>query len=139
MTLEELKDFHKRIISEYEEDSNWNPTTVKHQLTTLSGKVGKYLNYWTRLKYILIQIEEEFNEKYVIIYEHYKENSNISYTNAEIKDLISKNADLKNNRLKKSTVINIMEYLEKGVENLNRMRYDITNYIEIEKFLNGKS
>ncbi|CBZ42304.1 hypothetical protein [Campylobacter phage CP81] len=119
-------------------DSNWNPLTIKHHLTTLSGTIAKYLNYWSRLKHIIIQIDEEYNEKYMMLYSHYRENSNINYTVTEIKDLISKDNELCNIRVKKSTAILIMEYIEKCVDNLNKTRYDLSNYIEIEKFLNGK-
>ncbi|AOT25859.1 putative DNA repair and recombination protein [Campylobacter phage vB_CjeM_Los1] len=138
MTIDDLKSFHKKIIEEYDMDSNWNPSTIKHHLTTLSGTIAKYLNYWSRLKHIIIQIDEEYNEKYMILYSHYRENSNINYTVTEIKDLISKDNELCNIRVKKSTAILIMEYIEKCVDNLNKTRYDLSNYIEIEKFLNGK-
>lgn len=73
-----------------------------------------------------------------MLYSHYRENSNINYTVTEIKDLISKDNELCNIRVKKSTAILIMEYIEKCVDNLNKTRYDLSNYIEIEKFLNGK-
>lgn len=71
----------------------------------------------------------------MMLYSHYRENSNINYTVTEIKDLISKDNELCNIRVKKSTAILIMEYIEKCVDNLNKTRYDLSNYIEIEKFL----
>ena len=63
---------------------------------------------------------------------------NINYTQGEIKDLLPKNQELAEIVKLKTAFISAIEMVEKYVDNLNKTRYDVTNYIEIQKFLNGK-
>ena len=134
---QELTAFVTKIKSEYEQDCNWDGLNTQSFILALSGKVAKYISYWTKLKNLYLKVDEEYNKLYINLYMEYKD-GNINYTQGEIKDLLPKNQELVEIVKLKTAFISAIEMVEKYVDNLNKTRYDVTNYIEIQKFLNGK-
>ena len=134
---QELTAFVTKIKSEYEQDCNWDGLNTQSFILALSGKVAKYISYWTKLKNLYLKVDEEYNKLYINLYMEYKD-GNINYTQGEIKDLLPKNQELAEIVKLKTAFISAIEMVEKYVDNLNKTRYDVTNYIEIQKFLNGK-
>ena len=134
---QELTAFVTKIKTEYEQDCNWDGLNTQSFILALSGKVAKYISYWTKLKNLYLKVDEEYNKLYINLYMEYKD-GNINYTQGEIKDLLPKNQELAEIVKLKTAFISAIEMVEKYVDNLNKTRYDITNYIEIQKFLNGK-
>ena len=134
---QELTAFVTKIKTEYEQDCNWDGLNTQSFILALSGKVAKYISYWTKLKNLYFKVDEEYNKLYINLYMEYKD-GNINYTQGEIKDLLPKNQELAEIVKLKTAFISAIEMVEKYVDNLNKTRYDVTNYIEIQKFLNGK-
>ena len=134
---QELTAFVTKINTEYEQDCNWDGLNTQSFILALSGKVAKYISYWTKLKNLYLKVDEEYNKLYINLYMEYKD-GNINYTQGEIKDLLPKNQELAEIVKLKTAFISAIEMVEKYVDNLNKTRYDVTNYIEIQKFLNGK-
>ena len=134
---QELTAFVTKIKTEYEQDCNWDGLNTQSFILALSGKVAKYISYWTKLKNLYLKVDEEYNKLYINFYMEYKD-GNINYTQGEIKDLLPKNQELAEIVKLKTAFISAIEMVEKYVDNLNKTRYDVTNYIEIQKFLNGK-
>lgn len=134
---QELTAFVTKIKTEYEQDCNWDGLNTQSFILALSGKVAKYISYWTKLKNLYLKVDEEYNKLYINLYMEYKD-GNINYTQGEIKDLLPKNQELAEILKLKTAFISAIEMVEKYVDNLNKTRYDVTNYIEIQKFLNGK-
>ena len=134
---QELTAFVTKIKTEYEQDCNWDGLNTQSFILALSGKVAKYISYWTKLKNLYFKVDEEYNKLYINLYMEYKD-GNINYTKGEIKDLLPKNQELAEIVKLKTAFISAIEMVEKYVDNLNKTRYDVTNYIEIQKFLNGK-
>lgn len=134
---QELTTFVTKIKTEYEQDCNWDGLNTQSFILALSGKVAKYISYWTKLKNLYLKVDEEYNKLYINLYMEYKD-GNINYTQGEIKDLLPKNQELAEIVKLKTAFISAIEMVEKYVDNLNKTRYDVTNYIEIQKFLNGK-
>ena len=134
---QELTAFVTKIKTEYEQDCNWDGLNTQSFILALSGKVAKYISYWTKLKNLYLKVDEEYNKLYINLYMEYKD-GNINYTQGEIKDLLPKNQELAEIVKLKTAFISAIEMIEKYVDNLNKTRYDVTNYIEIQKFLNGK-
>ena len=134
---QELTAFVTKIKTEYEQDCNWDGLNTQSFILALSGKVAKYISYWTKLKNLYLKVDEEYNKLYINLYMEYKD-GNINYTQSEIKDLLPKNQELAEIVKLKTAFISAIEMVEKYVDNLNKTRYDVTNYIEIQKFLNGK-
>ena len=134
---QELTAFVTKIKTEYEQDCNWDGLNSQSFILALSGKVAKYISYWTKLKNLYLKVDEEYNKLYINLYMEYKD-GNINYTQGEIKDLLPKNQELAEIVKLKTAFISAIEMVEKYVDNLNKTRYDVTNYIEIQKFLNGK-
>ena len=134
---QELTAFETKIKTEYEQDCNWDGLNTQSFILALSGKVAKYISYWTKLKNLYLKVDEEYNKLYINLYMEYKD-GNINYTQGEIKDLLPKNQELAEIVKLKTAFISAIEMVEKYVDNLNKTRYDVTNYIEIQKFLNGK-
>ena len=134
---QELTAFVTKIKTEYEQDCNWDGLNTQSFILALSGKVAKYISYWTKLKNLYLKVDEEYNKLYINLYMEYKD-GNINYTQGEIKDLLPKNQELVEIVKLKTAFISALEMIEKYVDNLNKTRYDVTNYIEIQKFLNGK-
>ena len=134
---QELTAFVTKIKTEYEQDCNWDGLNTQSFILALSGKVAKYISYWTKLKNLYLKVDEEYNKLYINLYMEYKD-GNINYTQGEIKDLLPKNQELAEILKLKTACISAIEMVEKYVDNLNKTRYDVTNYIEIQKFLNGK-
>ena len=134
---QELTAFVTKIKTEYEQDCNWDGLNTQSFILALSGKVAKYISYWTKLKNLYLKVDEEYNKLYINLYMEYKD-GNINYTQGEIKDLLPKNQELAEIVKLKTAFISAVEMVEKYVANLNKTRYDVTNYIEIQKFLNGK-
>ncbi len=134
---QELTAFVTKIKTEYEQDCNWDGLNTQSFILALSGKVAKYISYWTKLKNLYLKVDEEYNKLYINLYMEYKD-GNINYTQGEIKDLLPKNQELAEIVKLKTAFISAIEMVEKYVDNLNKTRYDVTNYIEIQKFLNGK-
>ena len=134
---QELTAFVTKIKTEYEQDCNWDGLNTQSFILALSGKVAKYISYWTKLKNLYLKVDEEYNKLYINLYIEYKD-GNINYTQGEIKDLLPKNQELAEIVKLKTAFISAIEMVEKYVDNLNKTRYDVTNYIEIQKFLNGK-
>lgn len=138
MTKEQLTELLRKIKEEYMEDSEYTPLTIEQYLLGLAGKVAKYINYWLRFKTYYSDIDEQYNAVYMLRYSYYKEECNVNYSQSEIKDMISHDPELADLRVKKHFIIASMEYLEKCIDNLNKSRYDITNYVEMQKFLAGR-
>ena len=134
---QELTAFVTKIKTQYEQDCNWDGLNTQSFILALSGKVAKYISYWTKLKNLYLKVDEEYNKLYINLYMEYKD-GNINYTQGEIKDLLPKNQELAEILKLKTAFISAIEMVEKYVDNLNKTRYDVTNYIEIQKFLNGK-
>ena len=134
---QELTAFVTKIKTEYEQDCNWDGLNTQSFILALSGKVAKYISYWTKLKNLYLKVDEEYNKLYINLYMEYKD-GNINYTQGEIKDLLPKSQELAEIVKLKTAFISAIEMVEKYVDNLNKTRYDVTNYIEIQKFLNGK-
>ena len=134
---QELTAFVTKIKTEYEQDCNWDGLNTQSFILALSGKVAKYISYWTKLKNLYLKVDEEYNKLYINLYMEYKD-GNINYTQGEIKDLLPKNQELAEIVKLKTAFISAIEMVEKYVDNLNKTRYYVTNYIEIQKFLNGK-
>ena len=134
---QELTAFVTKIKTEYEQDCNWDGLNTQSFILALSGKVAKYISYWTKLKNLYLKVDEEYNKLYINLYMEYKD-GNINYTQGEIKDLLPKTQELAEIVKLKTAFISAIEMVEKYVDNLNKTRYDVTNYIEIQKFLNGK-
>ena len=134
---QELTAFVTKIKTEYEQDCNWDGLNTQSFILALSGKVAKYISYSTKLKNLYLKVDEEYNKLYINLYMEYKD-GNINYTQGEIKDLLPKNQELAEIVKLKTAFISAIEMVEKYVDNLNKTRYDVTNYIEIQKFLNGK-
>ena len=134
---QELTAFVTKIKTEYEQDCNWDGLNTQSFILALSGKVAKYISYWTKLKNLYLKVDEEYNKLYINLYMEYKD-GNINYTQGEIKDLLPKNQELAEIVKLKTAFISAIEMVEKYVDDLNKTRYDVTNYIEIQKFLNGK-
>ena len=134
---QELTAFVTKIKTEYEQDCNWDGLNTQSFILALSGRVAKYISYWTKLKNLYLKVDEEYNKLYINLYMEYKD-GNINYTQGEIKDLLPKNQELAEIVKLKTAFISAIEMVEKYVDNLNKTRYDVTNYIEIQKFLNGK-
>ena len=134
---QELTAFVTKIKTEYEQDCNWDGLNTQSFILALSGKVAKYISYWTKLKNLYLKVDEEYNKLYINLYMEYKD-GNINYTQGEIKDLLPKNQELAEIVKLKTAFISAIEMVEKYVDNLNKTRYDVTNYIEIQTFLNGK-
>lgn len=137
INYQELTAFVTKIKTEYEQDCNWDGLNTQSFILALSGKVAKYISYWTKLKNLYLKVDEEYNKLYINLYMEYKD-GNINYTQGEIKDLLPKNQELAEIVKLKTAFISAIEMVEKYVDNLNKTRYDVTNYIEIQKFLNGK-
>lgn len=133
-----LQDFLKKLSTEYETDTKWDHATSQRFIMSLAGVVAKYINYWSKMKNLLIEVDEEYNEQYYNLYMFYKQDTDIKYTSTEIQNIISRDPNLKEIRGKKEIVVNIMKTLESYIENLNKTRYDISNFVEMEKFLNGR-
>ena len=134
---QELTAFVTKIKTEYEQDCNWDGLNTQSFILALSGKVAKYISYWTKLKNLYLKVDEEYNKLYINLYMEYKD-GNINYTQGEIKDLLPKNQELAEIVKLKTAFISAVEMVEKYVANLNKTRYDVRNYIEIHNFLNGK-
>ena len=134
---QELTAFVTKIKTEYEQDCNWDGLNTQSFILALSGKVAKYISYWTKLKNLYLKVDEEYNKLYINLYMEYKD-GNINYTQGEIKDLLPKNQELAEIVKLKTAFISAIEMVEKYVDNLNKTRYDVTNYIEIQKFLHGQ-
>ena len=134
---QELTAFVTKIKTEYEQDCNWDGLNTQSFILALSGKVAKYISYWTKLKNLYLKVDEEYNKLYINLYMEYKD-GNINYTQGEIKDLLPKNQELAEIVKLKTAFISAIEMVEKYVDHSNKSRYDVTNYIEIQKFLNGK-
>ena len=134
---QELTAFVTKIKTEYEQDCNWDGLNTQSFILALSGKVAKYISYWTKLKNLYLKVDEEYNKLYINLYMEYKD-GNINYTQGEIKDLLPKNQELAEIVKLKTAFISAIEMVEKYVDNLNKTRYDVTKYIEIQKFLNSK-
>lgn len=137
VTVENIQNFLQDIKGEYEKDSNWDVHNISLYLMDLAGKVAKYINYWTKMKHLLIQVDNEYNKLYYLKYSDYKD-GNINYTQTEIKDLLPKDPELVEITYVRSLIITVLDSIEKMIDNFKSIRFDIKNYIEMEQFLAGK-
>ena len=63
---QELTAFVTKIKTEYEQDCNWDGLNTQSFILALSGKVAKYISYWTKLKNLYLKVDEEYNKLYKI-------------------------------------------------------------------------
>ena len=70
---QELTAFVTKIKTEYEQDCNWDGLNTQSFILALSGKVAKYISYWTKLKNLYLKVDEEYNKLYINLYMEYKD------------------------------------------------------------------
>lgn len=130
MDIEQLKE-------EYEKDITWEFKDLATYMATIPLKIAKYQNYWFGLKNTHDRLEKEYNDKWIIRYMYYKQDFDITLKDTEIRLFLEKDTELNEIKLKLKKIINIIEWLEKCMKNLDSIRWDCKLTLETQKFLNG--
>ena len=130
MDIEQLKE-------EYEKDITWEFKDLATYMATIPLKIAKYQNYWFGLKNTHDRLEKEYNDKWIIRYMYYKQDFDITLKDTEIRLFLEKDTELNEIKLKLKKIINIIEWLEKCMKNLDSIRWDCKLTLETQKFING--
>lgn len=125
------------IQKEYLEDVSWDEFNASSKLANSSRYIVKYQNYYYSTINKINTVQEEINKKYQELYLYYKLDFEIQLKDNEIKTFIETNVEyskLKSGTEKLKCTAN---YFEQCIKNINAMRYDIKNFLDIEKFKAG--
>jgi len=134
--LESKKTFED-IQEEYLEDVSWDEYNSSSKLANSAKYVVKYQNYYYSTVIKITKVQEEMNKKYQELYLYYKLDFDIQLKDNEIKNFIETNVEY--SKLKSATekLKSTANYFETCIKNVNSMRYDIKNFLEVEKFKAG--
>lgn len=134
MDIQTFKRLKKMVENELSLDEN--------DISTMSFKIPnlyqKYLDIFSNEFLELNNLEVEIKSKFGELYKKYKYKDDYEWSNKnEIESQIHSNEDFRNLRIRFNEQEFIVKYLEKTLENINRLSFSLKNYIDIMKFKHG--
>lgn len=138
ITIEKLTEAIKEITKQYNADIEWKESDALPTVMSISSKSAKYINYWMKFNTILVsEVIPRYDELYNLRYAYYKEESHIKYSTTEIKDMLTRDIELKEVRILKDTLLGFLTTLERYIKNIEGLRFDTKAVCDLIKLKNG--
>jgi hypothetical protein len=127
-----------KIQNDFDNDIIITPDNVMNKILMIPKLYSKYLNLYIREKRLLKIINTDVDKLFKKIYHDYKFNKNfVTGTIKEIEKYVSGDDDYIKIKLKFDKQSVYVEYLEKMLQVLNGLGYQINNYVDLLKIKNG--
>jgi hypothetical protein len=126
------------IQAEYKQDVEWTPETVPIYMNRIPILIAKYQDHWFRYKNQYDKLQRDYDNSYFSKYSYYKAGeSDFVLSSTEIKQFVEKDTSVTKIHLDMRKALANCELIEKMMKNLDSIRWDIKNWLEYQKFING--
>ena len=128
----------KNLQEEIQKDIFLDKKNILQKSIDVPVLFNKYLQYYINELHLLKNQITIKDRLYGELYDKFKFHYDYELKNkAEIDAYINKHPKYYEITLKINTLETQVKFLEKTIENVKNMNYNIKNYLELEKFLNG--
>ena len=136
--LEKINERFKRLRLEAEEDCKFDKMKIETQFDNTLA-ICKWINYKAEWSEVYKVIDIERKEVYKKLYYFYKVESDLKINTKDELDLfITSDAQYVDLHLQITTLKEVVKYIEDIVETLKGKNWEISRWIEHQKFINGR-
>lgn len=126
------------LKKQYEKDLEWNFEHAGEKLIQIPKIISRYQNLYYKYLKEFQKLETETASVYTSRYLSLRFDGDHDLKPNEVKDLVEKDLEYLESLNKTNNLKILLEWIEKCMNNVGQLRWDIKNYLEWKQFISGE-